>query len=30
LALRWLTGIFSVGFGILMMYEIGFVDGLFK
>jgi len=28
-AVRIVAGLFSVGFGIFMMYEIGFVDGLF-
>ncbi len=30
LTLRWLTGIFSIGVGMFMIYEIGFVDGLFQ
>jgi high-affinity nickel permease len=25
----WVTGILSVGFGLLLVYQIGFVDGLF-
>jgi ABC-type nickel/cobalt efflux system permease component RcnA len=29
LAIRGLAGLFSVGFGLFMVYEIGFVDGLF-
>jgi len=28
-AVRALAGVFSIAFGIFMMYEIGFVDGLF-
>ena len=28
-AVRAVAALFSVGFGIFMMYEIGFVDGLF-
>lgn len=28
-ALRCLAGLFSLGFGLFMVYEIGFVDGLF-
>ncbi|MDQ3009757.1 MAG: high-affinity nickel-transport family protein, partial [Acidobacteriota bacterium] len=30
LAVRALAGIFSLGFGLFMAYEIGFVDGLFR
>lgn len=29
LAIRCLAGLFSLGFGLFMVYEIGFVDGLF-
>jgi ABC-type nickel/cobalt efflux system permease component RcnA len=29
LAFRMVAGIFSLGFGLLMIYQIGFVDGLF-
>jgi high-affinity nickel-transport protein len=25
----WVTGVLSVGFGLLLVYQIGFVDGLF-
>ncbi len=27
--LAWLTGLLSVGFGLFLAYQIGFVDGLF-
>jgi high-affinity nickel-transport protein len=30
LAVRALAGCFSLGFGLFMVYEIGFVDGLLK
>jgi len=30
LAVRALAGCFSLGFGLFMAYEIGFVDGLLK
>jgi ABC-type nickel/cobalt efflux system permease component RcnA len=30
LAVRALAGCFSLGFGLFMVYDIGFVDGLFK
>jgi len=30
LAVRALAGLFSLGFGLLMIYEIGFVDGLLR
>ncbi len=29
-AVRALSGIFSLGFGLFMAYEIGFIDGLFR
>ena len=29
-AVRALAGCFSLGFGLFMVYEIGFVDGLLK
>lgn len=30
LAMRYLAGLFSLSFGLFMIYEIGFVDGLFR
>ncbi|HMY75463.1 MAG TPA: hypothetical protein PLQ88_26830, partial [Blastocatellia bacterium] len=30
LAVRALAGIFSLGFGLFMAYEIGYVEGLFR
>ena len=27
--IAWVTGLLSVGFGLLLVYQIGFVDGLF-
>ena len=30
LAMRMLAGLFSIGFGLFMVYEIGFVEGLFR
>ena len=30
LVLRGLAGVFSLSFGLFMVYEIGFVDGLFR
>ncbi|MFN0083866.1 MAG: nickel/cobalt transporter [Blastocatellia bacterium] len=30
LAMRALAGVFSLGFGLFMAYEIGYVDGLFR
>jgi high-affinity nickel-transport protein len=30
LALRCLAGLFSLSFGLLMVYRIGFTDGLFR
>ena len=30
IAVRALSGIFSLGFGLFMAYEIGFIDGLFR
>jgi hypothetical protein len=30
LAVRAVAGCFSLGFGLFMAYEIGFVDGLLK
>lgn len=30
LTLRWMTGLFSLGFGLFMVYEIGFIRGLFN
>ncbi len=30
LAVRALAGVFSLGFGLFMVYEIGFVEGLFR
>ena len=29
-ALRGLAGLFSLGFGLFMIYQIGFVQGLFR
>jgi len=28
--LSWMTGLLSVGFGLFLVYQIGFVDGLFR
>ena len=28
--LGWMTGLLSVGFGLFLVYQIGFVDGLFR
>ena len=30
LVIRGLAGVFSFGFGLTMIYQIGFVDGLFR
>jgi high-affinity nickel-transport protein len=30
LMIRGLAGLFSVSFGLFMVYQIGFVDGLFR